>query len=112
MAPDGTDHRTTGQQPRCEFGKTLFAEGDCQRPGEVQVDGSLLCEPHAKLLRLEMRGSTMLGTVFEMDKWLDNPNNRTDHHYWQRVLRERDETVEQLRFNRKLIEAQNKERNR
>jgi hypothetical protein len=105
MAPDGTDHQTTEQRGRCEFGKTLFAEGDCQRPGEVQLDGSLLCISHAKLLRLEMRESTMLGTVFEMDKWLDNPNNRADHFRWQRLLRERDETVEELRFNRTLIEV-------
>jgi hypothetical protein len=90
---------------RCEFGKTLFAVGECQRPGEVQLDGSLLCTPHAKLLRLEMRGSTLLGTVLEIDRWLDDPNNQADQLRWQRVMRERDETVEELRFNRTLIEA-------
>jgi hypothetical protein len=45
------------------------------------------------------------GTVFEMDKWLDNPNNRADQLHWQRVLGQRDEVLEQLRFNRTLIEA-------
>jgi hypothetical protein len=69
------------------------------------LDGSLLCVPHAELLRLEVQQSTLLGTVFEMDKWLDNPNNRADQLYWQRMLRQRDETVEQLRFNRRLVEA-------
>ena len=107
MAPDGTDHRTTGQQPRCELGKTLFAEGECRRPGEIQMDGSLLCVPHAQLLRLRVRENLTLGRVFEMDKWLENPNNRADQLSWQRVLHQRDEAVEQLRFNRTLIEAHN-----
>jgi hypothetical protein len=71
----------------------------------VQLDGSLLCVPHAKLLRLEVQESTLLDKVFEMDKWLDDPNNRADELHWRRVLRERDEDVEQLRFNRTLIEA-------
>jgi hypothetical protein len=69
------------------------------------LDGSLLCVPHAELLRLEAQEGTLLGTVFEMDKWLDNPNNRADQLHWQRVLGERDEVVEQLRFNRTLLEA-------
>jgi hypothetical protein len=76
--------------------------------GEVQLDGSLLCAVHAKLLRLEVEESTLLGKVFEMDKWLDHPDNRANELHWRRVLRERDEAVEQLRFNRTLIEA-NKE---
>jgi hypothetical protein len=74
------------------------------------LDGSLLCVPHAKLLRLEVQESTLLGTVCEMDKWLDSQNNRADQLRWRRLLRERDEVVEQLRFNRTLIEA-HKERN-
>jgi hypothetical protein len=102
---EATKDHTTDQQPRCEFGKTLFAKGECPRQGEVQVDGSLLCVPHAELLRLEVRESTMLGTVFEMDKWLDNPNNRADEVHWRRVLHQRDEEVEQLRSNRTLIEV-------
>jgi hypothetical protein len=40
-----------------------------------------------------------------MDKWLDNPNNRADELRWRRLLRERDEVVDQLRFNRMLLEA-------
>jgi hypothetical protein len=62
-------------------------------------------EDYAKRLRLEAQESTLLGTVFEMDKWLDNPDNRADQLRWQRLLRERDEVVEQLRFNRTLLEA-------
>jgi hypothetical protein len=110
MAPDGTDHQTAEQRPRCEFGKTLYAEGECRRPGEVQVDGSLLCVPHAQLLRLRVRESLTLGRLFEMDKWLDGSNNRADQLRWQRVLRQRDEAVEQLRFNRTLTVA-HKEQN-
>ena len=105
MALEDTNEQTTEQQSRCEFAKTLFSEGECQRLGEVQSDGSLLCVPHAELLRLKVRVDTLLGTVFEMDKWLDNPNNRADQLRWQRVLHQRDEVLEQLRFNRTLLEA-------
>jgi hypothetical protein len=58
-----------------------------------------------ELLRLEAREEAMLGKVFEMDKWLDEPNNRAGGLHWRRVLRERNEALEQLRFNRTLIEA-------
>jgi hypothetical protein len=105
MAPEDTSDHTADPWPRCEFGKTLFSEGECERTGEVQLDGSLLCVPHAKRLRLEVKENSLLGTVFEMDKWLDEPNNRADRLHWQRVLHQRDEVVEQLRFNRTLLEA-------
>jgi hypothetical protein len=105
LALEDTNFHTTDQQPRCESGKTLFSEGECQRTGEVQLDGSLLCVPHADLLRLEVRESTLLGRVFEMDKWLDNPDNRADQLHWRRVLHQRDEAVEELRLNRTLIEV-------
>jgi hypothetical protein len=105
MALQDTSDHTADPWPRCEFGKTLLSEGECQRLGEVQSDGSLLCVPHAELLRLKVRVDTLLGTVFEMDKWLDNPNNRADQLRWQRVLHQRDEVLEQLRFNRTLLEA-------
>lgn len=109
MAPEDTSDHHTYQQPRCEFGKTLIAVRECQSSGEVKLDGSLLCEPHAKLVRLQGQETTLLSNVFEMDKWLDNPNNRADELHWRRVLHKRDEVVEQLRFNHTLIEA-NKER--
>src|SRR5215212_6321872 len=109
MPPEDTNGHINGhkadQRPRCEFGKSLFSEGECQRPGEVQSDGSLLCAPHDKLLRLEVRESTLLATVFELDKWLENPSNRAEELHWRRVLHERDEAVEQLRFNRTLIDT-------
>ena len=105
MALEDTNNQTTEEQSRCEHGKTLLSEGECQRTGEVQLDGSRLCVPHAELLRLEVQSSTLLGTVFEMDKWLDNPSNRADELRWRRLMHERDEAVEQLRVNRNLIEA-------
>ena len=105
MASEDTNVHTTEAQPRCEYGKPLFTEGECPRLGEVQLDGSVLCVPHAELLKLVVQNSTLLGTVFEMDKWLDNPDNRADELRWRRVLHQRDETVEQLRSNRTLIEA-------
>jgi hypothetical protein len=43
--------------------------------------------------------------VFEMDKWLENPSNRAEQLHWRRRLHEREEVLEQLRFNRTLIEA-------
>ena len=64
-----------------------------------------------ELLRLEAREEAMLGKVFEMDKWLYDPNNQANNLHWRRVLRQRDEALEQLRFNRTLMEAQ-KEANR
>ena len=105
MALEDTNNHTTEAQPRCEYGKTPVSESECQRTGEVQLDGSVLCVPHAELLRLVDQNNTLLGTVFEMDKWLDNPNNREDQLRWRRVLHQRGETVEQLRSNRTLIEA-------
>ena len=107
MALEDTNYHTAEQQPCCEYGKTPVSEGECQRMGEVQLDGRVLCVPHAELLRLEVQSTTILGTVFEMDKWLDNPNNRADELRWRRLMHERDEAVEQLRVNRSLIEAHN-----
>ena len=101
-----TNGHNADQRLRCEYGKTLFGRGECPRVGEIQLDGSLLCVAHTKQLRLEERESALLGTVFEMDQWLENPGNRADELRWRRLLHERDEVVEQLRFNRTLIEAQ------
>ena len=105
MALEEANAQRADHEPRCEFAETLFTGEECQKLGEVEFDGSLLCVPHAELLRLKVREGTLLGTVFEMDKWLDNPNNRADELRWRRLLRERDEVVDQLRFNRMLLEA-------
>ena len=105
MALEDTNVHTTELQRRCEHGKTLFLEGECRMTGEVQLDGSLLCVPHAKLLRFQAQERTLVDMVFEMDKWLDNPDNRADELRWRRLMHQRAEAVEQLRSNRTQIEA-------
>jgi hypothetical protein len=94
----------TDQQPRCEIAKTLIAEGECRRLGEVRLDGSLVCVLHADLLRLEDRSETMLGMVFQMDQWLENTDGEADELRVRRVDHQRNEVVEQLRFNRTRID--------
>jgi hypothetical protein len=99
-----TNEQSANQQPRCEIDKILTAEGECLRPGEVQVDGSVLCVSHAELLRLKDRSETMLGTVFEMDKWLESVDGQADELRVRRIEHQRNEMVEQLRLNRMHIE--------
>jgi hypothetical protein len=101
---EDTNEHFANQQPRCEIDKILIADGECQRLGEVQLDGSLLCVPHAELLRLENRSETMLGEVFKMDEWLDSVDGQADELRVQRAEHHRNELVEQLRFNRVRIQ--------
>jgi hypothetical protein len=104
LPPEDANEHTADQRLRCEIGKTLIGE-QCQRLGEVQLDGSLLCVHHAELLKLEDHSDILLGTVFEMDKWLDDIHNRTDELRWRRMLHQRDEVVEELRSTRTRIEG-------
>src|SRR5215217_345403 len=99
-----TNENSADQQPRCEIDKILTAEGECRRPGEVQVDGSVLCVSHAELLRLKDRSETMLGTVFEMDQWLESVDGEADELRVRRIEHQRNEIVEQLRLKRMHIE--------
>src|SRR5215213_990045 len=62
----GDNEQSADEQPRCEIGKIRKAEGECLRPGEVQLDGKVLCPRHAELLRLKDHSETLLGEVFEM----------------------------------------------
>jgi hypothetical protein len=101
---DTNEQFITDQQPRCEIGKVLIAGDECQRPGEVQLHGSLLCVPHAELLRLEDRSASLLGTVFMMDQWLDSVDGEADELRVRRVEQQRSEVVEQLRFNRSRMD--------
>src|SRR5215218_8007645 len=94
-----TNQQSADQQPHCEIDKILTAEGECRRLGEVQVDGSVLCVSHAKLLRLKDRSETMLGTVFEMDQWLESVDGEADELRVRRIEHQRNEVVEQLRFD-------------
>jgi hypothetical protein len=101
---DDTNEQFTDQQTRCEIGKTLIAEGECRRLGEVQLDGSVLCVAHAELLRLQNRSETMLGEVFQMDEWLESVDGEADELRVRRAEHHRNELVEQLRFERARIQ--------
>jgi hypothetical protein len=74
------------------------------RPGEVQLDGSVLCESHAELLKLEDHSETMLGEKFEMDEWLESVDGQADELSVRRAEHHRDDLVEQIRYNRMVIE--------
>src|SRR5215212_6252950 len=98
------NEQSADQQPRCEIDKKRKAEGECLRPGEVQLDGSVLCVRHAKLLRLEDHSETLLGEVFEMDQWLESVDGQADESDVRRAEHHRNELVEQIRFSRMRIE--------
>jgi hypothetical protein len=100
VAPEDTNEQFADQQTRCEIGKILTAEGECQRLGEVQLNGSLLCVTHAELLKLGQRSEALLGEVFKMDEWLENVDGQADELRVRRAEHHRNELVEQLRFNR------------
>ena len=97
-------------QPRCEIEKTPL-EGECQRPGEVRYKGIILvCGPHAALLELEDRAQAVLGSVFQMDEWLqENGSSGADEEYLGRIRHEREEAVAALRLIRVQIRSARKE---
>ena len=97
-------------QPRCEIEKTPL-EGECQRPGEVRYKGILLlCGPHAALLQLEDQAEAVLGSVFQMDEWLEeNGSSGADEEYLGRIRHEREEALAALRAIRVQIRSARKE---
>jgi hypothetical protein len=99
-----TKDQSGNKQSRCEIDKKRQAEGECLRPGEVQLDGSVLCVLHAKLLRLEDHSENMLGEKFEMDQWLESVDGQADELGVRRAEHHRDDLAEQIRFNRTQIE--------
>ena len=101
---EDADVHSADQQPLCEIDKIREAEGECLRPGEVQLDGGVLCLRHAELLRLEDHSETMLGEVFEMDQWLESVDGQADESRVRRAEHHRNELVEQIRSNRTRIE--------
>jgi hypothetical protein len=103
VALEATTEQSADQQPRCEMGKVRKAEGECLRPGEVHVDGRVLCARHAELLRLEDHSETLLGLVFEMDQWLESVDGQADELGVRRAEHHRNELVEQMRSNRTQI---------
>jgi hypothetical protein len=92
------------ERPRCEIDKIRKAEEACKWPGEVQLDGSLVCVRHAELLGLEDHSEAILGEVFEMDRWLESVDGRDDESRVGRAEQHRNDLAEQLRSNRTRME--------
>ena len=101
---EATYEEFADQQPRCEIAKTLIEEGECQRLGEVQIDGKLLCAAHAEMVRLGERSEALLGEVFMMDRWLESTDGETDELRVRRAEHHRNDLVEHIRFNRTRID--------
>jgi len=73
--PHEADDNSVISQSHCEIEKTLLGvvgEGECRDPGEVLYSGALLCRSHAALLELEDQAQAVLGSVFQMDEWLED----------------------------------------
>jgi len=103
VSHEDTNEQSADQQLRCEIDKIRIAEGECLRPGEVQLDGSVLCARHAELLRLEDHSEDMLGEVFKMDQWLESVDGQADELGVRRAEHHRNDLVGQLRLNRMHI---------
>jgi hypothetical protein len=110
MRREEADGNRPLSQPRCEIEK-IRLEGECQRPGEVRYEGMLLvCGPHAALLQLEDRAEAVLGSVFQMDEWLEeNGSSGADEEYLGRIRHEREEALAALRLIRVQIRSARKE---
>jgi hypothetical protein len=110
MRPEEAADNSPLSQPRCEIEKTPL-EGECQRPGEVRYKGIiLLCGLHAALLELEDRAEAVLGSVFQMDKWLqENGSSGADEESLGRIRHEREEALVALRHIRGQIRSARKE---
>jgi hypothetical protein len=104
VPPDDANEQSTDQQTRCEIDQMRQAEGGCLRPGEVQLDGSVLCVRHVTLLKLEDDSETMLGEVFEMDRWLESVDGEADELRVRRAQHHRTDLVEQIKFNEWQVE--------
>jgi hypothetical protein len=104
-APNRTNNEQfVDHQPRCEIAKILIAERECQRLGEVQLDGRRVCAAHAELVRLAERSEALLSNVFKMDEWLERVDGQADELRVWRAEHHRNELVEQLRSNHTRIE--------
>ena len=112
MPHEADDASTAISQPHCEIEKTLLGgEGECQDLGGVLYKGALLCRSHAALFDLEERAQAVLGSVFQMDEWLEdkawsrNGSTSADEEFVGRVQHERDEALGALRLMRGQIRS-------
>jgi hypothetical protein len=70
----------------------------------------LVCGPHAALLQLEDRAQAVLGSVFQMDEWLEgNGSLGADEEYLRRIRHEREDALGALRHIRVQIRSARKE---
>ena len=100
MRREEADGNTAASQPRCEIAKTILEE-ECERPGESRYRGMLLCGPHAALLGVEDRAEVLLGTMFMLDKWMEeNGSSEADEEHLGRIRHQREEVVAALRLTR------------
>jgi hypothetical protein len=97
------NEQSADQQSRCEIDKIRISEGECLRPGGVQLDGSMLCVRHAELHRLQDHSETLVGEVFEMDQWLESVDGQADELSVRRAEHHRKDLREQIRLNRMRI---------
>jgi hypothetical protein len=113
MPHEADDDNSAISPPHCEIEKTNLggAEGECQNLGEVLYRGALLCGSHAALLELEERAQAVLGSVFQMDEWLEdkawsrNGGTSADEEFVGRIQYERDEALAALRLLRQQIRS-------
>lgn len=99
----GINEQFVDQKSGCGIIKILIEEGECRRLGEIWSDETPLCRPHAELVRFRKRGNSLLEKVFEMDRWLDSTDGEADELRVRRVKQQRNELVEELRFNHTQI---------
>jgi hypothetical protein len=107
MPQEETDGNTALSQPRCEIEKTSLVDEECERPGQIRYGGVLLlCGPHAALLGLEDRAEALLGSVLQMDEWMEkNWSSATDEEFVGRIRHERDDALGALRLTRVQIRS-------
>jgi len=115
MPQEANDGNSIISQPQCEIEKTLSGEEvECKNLGEVLYRGALLCGSHAALLELEDRAEAVLGSVFQMDEWLEdkawsrNGSTSADEEFVGRIRYERDEALGALRQLRGQIRSARK----
>jgi hypothetical protein len=105
MRREEADGNTAVSQPRCEIEKTLLG-GKCQDLGEVRYRGTLLCGPHAALLRLEDRAEALLGSVLRMNEWMkENGSSSANEEFVGRIRHEREEAVAALQLIRAQLQS-------
>jgi hypothetical protein len=107
MPQEETDGNTALSQPRCEIEKTSLVDEGCERLGQIRYGGVLLlCGPHAALLGLEDRAEALLGSVLQMDEWMEkNWSSATDEEFVGRIRHERDDALGALRLTRVQIRS-------